>query len=253
VSEGNPHRRFRIAQLVHPRSPRGLTLIELTVAIAIAGALFAALILGLGALTGTRARKALGELGGAARSLYDTAALTGHTCRLALLLPKDDAAEFSYRAECASGAVASALDRDQELRDVTKTAADAEKRGGRRTSPTSGSRSGSGYGSGSSSGSSLLDVLDAEKERVEKATSFSAFTSPEIQPRKMSGVRVSVWTSHQRAKVDSGPAYLYFFPQGYTERAQVTVRQGPNVWTLVVAPLTGKTSIVAGEMEIPKS
>ncbi|HZX43186.1 MAG TPA: prepilin-type cleavage/methylation domain-containing protein, partial [Myxococcaceae bacterium] len=101
--------------------------------------------------------------------------------------------------------------------------------------------------------STLLDVLDSEKIRVEKAAAFSAFTTPEIQPRKMSGVRVSVWTSHQRAKIDSGLAYLYFFPQGYTERAQVTVRQGKNVWTLLVSPTTGKTSIVDGEPEVPKS
>jgi general secretion pathway protein H len=225
------------------RRPTGFTLIELVVALTIAALMFAALILGLGALTGTRARKALGELGGAARSLYDTAALTGNTCRLVFLLPKDDSAEFSYRAECASGPVTSSLDRDQELRQATKAALEAEKRGKGKRSPAG----------PSSSGSTLLDLLDSEKERVEKAATFSAFTAPEIQPRKMSGVRVSVWTAHQRTKADTGLAYLYFFPQGYTERAQVTVRQGHNVWTLLVSPITGKTSIVDGEPELPRS
>jgi general secretion pathway protein H len=225
------------------RRPTGFTLIELLVALTIAFLMFAALILGLGALTGTRARKALGELGAAARSLYDTAALTGNTCRLVFLLPKDDSAEFSYRAECASGPVTSSLDRDQELRQATKAALEAEKRGKGKRSPAG----------PSSSGSTLLDLLDSEKERVEKAATFSAFTAPEIQPRKMSGVRVSVWTAHQRTKADTGLAYLYFFPQGYTERAQVTVRQGHNVWTLLVSPITGKTSIVDGEPELPRS
>ena len=202
--------------------------------------------------------------GAAARSLYDTAALTGNTCRLVLLLPRDDSAEFAYRAECASGPVTSAMDRDQEIRDATKAAIEAygrKSRGGARAtepapdprSAASGSGSYGSYGSYGSSGSSLLDVLDAEKARVEKAAAFSAFTTAEIQPRKMSGVRVSVWTSHQRAKIDTGLAYLYFFPQGYTERAQITVRQGKNVWTLLVSPLTGKTSIVDGEPEVPKS
>ena len=101
---------------------RGFTLIELMVALAIAASLFAALVLGLGALTGAPARKAMGELGAAARSLYDTAALTGNTCRLVLLLPRDDSAEFAYRAECASGPVTSAMDRDQEIRYATKAA-----------------------------------------------------------------------------------------------------------------------------------
>lgn len=243
---------------------RGFTLIELMVALAIVAALFSALVLGLGALTGARARKAMGELGAAARSLYDTAALTGNTCRLVLLLPRDDSAEFAYRAECASGPVTSAMDRDQEIRDATKAAIEAygrKSRGGARAtepapdprSAASGSGSYGSYGSYGSSGSFLLDVLDAEKARVEKAAAFSAFTTAEIQPRKMSGVRVSVWTSHQRAKIDTGLAYLYFFPQGYTERAQITVRQGKNVWTLLVSPLTGKTSIVDGEPEVPKS
>ena len=235
------------------RAPRGFTLIELTVALTVAVLLFSALVLGLGALTGTRARKALGELGGAARSLYDTASLTGHTCRMVLLLPKDDAAEFSYRAECANGAVTSSFDRDQELRDATTKATEAAKKAPRRSRDASPSDPRTPGPTGYGSGSTLMDVLDGEKERVERAVSFSAFTSPEIEPRKMSGVRVSVWTAHQRAKVDTGLAYLYFFPQGYTERAQVTVRQGRNVWTLLINPLTGKTSIVDGEPEIPKS
>ena len=246
------------------RAHRGFTIIELMVAMAVAALLFAALILGLGALTGARARKAMGELGGAARSLYDTAALTGNTCRLVLLLPRDDSAEFSYRAECASGPVTSAMDRDQEIRDATKAAVEAyNKKGGRGGSrgsapapdPRAAGASGpyGAYGQSGSSGSTLLDLLDSEKARVEKAAAFSAFTTSEIQPRKISGVRVSVWTSHQRAKIDTGLAYLYFFPQGYTERAQVTVRQGNNVWTLLVSPFTGRTSIVDGEPEIPKS
>jgi len=231
------------------RASRGFTLIELTVAIAVAAALFSALVLGLGALTGARARQAMGELGGAARSLYDTAALSGNTCRLVLLLPRDDSAEFTYRAECANGPVTTAMDRDQEIRDATKAAVEAYKKRGRGAAadlppPSGGVRS---------SGSTLLDLLDSEKARVEKAAAFSAFTTPEIQPRRMSGVRVSVWTSHQKAKITNGLAYLYFFPQGYTERAQVTVRQGANVWTLLVSPMTGRTSIVDGEPEVPKS
>ena len=174
-------------------------------ALTIAVLLFSALVLGLGALTGTRARKALGELGGAARSLYDTASLTGHTCRMVLLLPKDDSAEFSYRAECANGSVTSSYDRDQELRDATTRAVEAAKKGPRRGRDALPGRPAHGRARRtrrvrSSSGSTLLDVLDGEKERVERAVSYSAFTSPEIEPRKMTGVRVSVWTAHQRGE-----------------------------------------------------
>jgi general secretion pathway protein H len=33
----------------------------------------------------------------------------------------------------------------------------------------------------------------------------------------------------------------------------VYVRQGDNVWTLTVSPLTGKVNIVAEELEVPRS
>jgi len=237
----------------HPSS-RGFTLIELMVALAVAAALFAALILGLGALTGARAREAMGELGSAARSLYDTAALTGNTCRLVMILPRDDSGDFTYRAECASGPVTSAMDRDQEIRDATKAAVEAyRKRSRGRDAPPDPLSDPRIPASGTRSSSTLLDVLDSERARVDRAATYSAFTTSEIQPRKLSGVRVSVWTAHQKAKIDSGLAYLYFFPQGYTERAQVTVRQGRNVWTLLVSPITGRTSIVDGEPEVPRT
>jgi general secretion pathway protein H len=66
-------------------------------------------------------------------------------------------------------------------------------------------------------------------------------------------VKLSVWTRHQREVARSGTAYLYFFPQGFTERAQLYVRQGDNVWTLSVSPLTGKTSVVGEALEVPRS
>jgi general secretion pathway protein H len=222
------------------RPTAGVTLIELIVAIAVAGMLFGAAVVSIGALTGVRARATLGELGASVRALYDTAALTGHTCRMVFDLPAGDAAGFSYRAECAPRAVTTAVDRDQTLLDDTRARAEAAKRGDR------GDRS-------SRSGSSLLDVLSAEKDRVETTATFATFTSPEIQPRRVSGVKLSVWTPHQRQPVRSGLAYVYFFPQGSAERAQLTARQGNSVWTLLVSPLTGKTTVVDGEPEVPRS
>ena len=41
--------------------------------------MFSAAAMGVGALTGSRARQAAGELSGTIRSLYDTANLTGKT------------------------------------------------------------------------------------------------------------------------------------------------------------------------------
>ena len=49
-----------------------------------------------------------------------------------------------------------------------------------------------------------------------------------------------------------GQAYLYFFPQGYTERAQIYVSSGSTVYTLKVQPLTGKVKVAPEELELPR-
>jgi general secretion pathway protein H len=82
----------------------------------------------------------------------------------------------------------------------------------------------------------------------------SQFTTKVIETRELpAGVSVSVWTRHQRDAANYGMAYLYFFPQGFTEKAMIFVGQGANVWTISVAPLTGKTSVVADRLEVPRS
>jgi general secretion pathway protein H len=98
----------------------------------------------------------------------------------------------------------------------------------------------------------LQDLMAEEKGRVESAARFEGFEDTKVKPHALpSNVRVSVWTRHQREAAKSGLAYLYFFPQGFTEQAQVTVKQGSNAWTIRVSPLTGKTSVVDKELEVP--
>jgi general secretion pathway protein H len=220
-----------------------MTLIELIVALAIMMAVFSAAILGVGALTGTRARGMAGELAGTIRSLYDTASLTGKVCRLVFELPAaENASGFSYRAECGPGTLTARMDRELALREDTqlKDLADKRRAQGLSTSATK-------------THSTFQDVMNQEKDRVENEMKFSSFTSEMVKPKKVSGVSLSLWTRHQRDPVRTGLAYLYFFPQGYTERAQVYLRQGNNVWTLLVAPLTGKTTVVGEERPVPRS
>lgn len=96
--------------------------------------------------------------------------------------------------------------------------------------------------------------MDEEKNRIESQSTFSAYTAEEISPKELpAGVAVSVWTRQQREPVESGVAYLYFFPQGYTEKAMVFLRQGDNAWTLDVSPLTGKVFIASEALEVPRS
>ena len=66
-------------------------------------------------------------------------------------------------------------------------------------------------------------------------------------------MHASFWTRHQHDPIGAVTAYLYFFPEGITERALVFLRQGRNTWTLQVAPLTGKTTLVGEQLEVPRS
>ncbi|PTL80435.1 Tfp pilus assembly protein FimT/FimU [Vitiosangium sp. GDMCC 1.1324] len=228
---------------------RGLTLIEVSIALGIAAVLFAAVTVSVGAITGAKAKASASELAGVIRSLYDTAALSGKTCRLVFELadPKGEGGTTRYHAECAAGNVTTARDRDALLREEDRAREDDKRNKGRSDTRRN-------YTRGSDDQPGLDELLAQEEGRVENAARFSAFTAEEVRPRELpQGVTISVWTRHQREPADKGVAYLYFFPQGFTEKAHVYVRQGENVWTLAVSPLTGKVDIAGEALEVPKS
>ena len=231
------------------RGTRGFTLIELSVSLAIIAVMFAAVVIGVGALTGSKAKEATTELSGVIRSLYDTASLTGKTCRLVFELPaeKEDDAPVRYHAECAKSAITAAKDRDEEQKDNSgerlkkkkDKLADDDKRVRR---------------SASNDAPTVQELMARERTRVDEAALFSNFTDSQIAERTLPPqVRVWVWTRSLREPAKHGTAYLYFFPQGYTERAQLYLRQGSNVWTLSVSPLTGKVATSGDELEVPRS
>ncbi len=239
----------RPSPALRQRAARGLTLIEIAIALVIAAVLFSAVVVSVGAITGSRARASAGELAGTIRSLYDTAALSGKTCRIVFDLPdpKDEEGITRYRAECAAGNVTTSRDREDMLREESQAREDA-KRGQTRSDPRR------NFTRGSDDLPGLDEILAQEESRVENAARFSEYTAEEVRPRELpAGVSVSVWTRHQREPAEKGVAYLYFFPQGFTEKAHVYVRQGDNVWTLAVSPLTGKVEIVGEALEVPRS
>jgi general secretion pathway protein H len=243
-----PRRRNALTVMHRDPSQRGLTFIELMIAFGVIAILVSGAVLGIGALTGTKAKASAAELAGVIRSLYDSAALSGKTCRMVFELPSTRTDEpVSYWAECAAGNITTARNRDEALRE------EQQKRTGRPSSqprpPPLLQPSGS-----STYQPSLQDLMAQERERVEAAARYSVYTAPEIQARQLPpSVKVSVWTKPQRQAVSNGTAYLYFFPQGFTEKAMVFISQGSNTWTITVQPLTGKAVIVADRLEVPRS
>jgi general secretion pathway protein H len=201
-----------------------MTLIELLVSMAIIAVLLGLTVVGVGALTGSQAKVVTNELVGAIRTLYDTSALTGRTCRLAFSLAEDNGRESTtyYQAECSERAVAIRRESTHkpELKQSMAPQTEAEKE---------------------------------ERQKIEALLTQTDFSERESAPRAVpSTVTLSVWTEHQLKAIHQGKAYLYFFPQGFAENAQIVVRQSGNAWTLVVTGLTGKIQVFPEELELPR-
>lgn len=223
-----------------------MTLIEIVVALMIVSVLFAAVTFSVGALTGAKAKESSTELAGTIRALYDTAALSGKTCRLVFTLPeeRDEDTPVTWRAECSTTGATASAKRDDELAAARKKARDQveEKKDDRFRRLDS------------DDAPTLQQLQEQEEKRVNDAAAYSNFSNDDVAEKTLpSNVHVEVWTQKQREATKHGIAYLYFFPQGYTERAQVWLRQGDNVWTLAISPLTGKTKIYSEALEVPRS
>jgi general secretion pathway protein H len=213
------------------RSARGFTLIELGVSLALIVLMIAAVIPSLESVAGVRGREAAGEMSALVRYIYDQAALSGKACRIVF-----DMDAGAYWAECTSDRFV--LDSEKvRSRDGRAVIEDKLKKEKQRQSASIDPK----------------DEVAAQRERVEKEAEFAAFTGFDV-PKKFlpDNVLLQVWTGHQVDRLSKGQAYLYFFPQGFTERAQIYVSSAGDTYTLVVSPLTGKVKVVDEDLELPK-
>jgi general secretion pathway protein H len=211
-------------------SAQGFTLLEIGISLAVLVLAFTLAMPSIQAVTGVRMRSAAGQLGSQMRALYNEAALGGHTCRIVFDL---DARQ--YWPECAPN--------DAKISSVKEEARDGQR---------------------------FVDALkeqeNAEKlvelqrdnplqAQLEAKTAFGAYADPEVKKAILpDGVSfASVWVSHQSEPYIAGIAYLYFFPQGHSERALITLKQKEDYITVQESSLTGRAVIVDGTVEVPKS
>ncbi len=194
---------------------RGFTLIELLVVVGVIALLAGLAAPALGSLTGANARKAAGEVAGAMRYMFDTAALRHQTCRIAL-----DLDARAWWAECAPGAAGIARDARQQESDE-----DLARR--------------------------FPDERDEAARRLLARTKFGAFSDRLVQKRELPG-RTGFGTVRVEGRdgAKEGTAYVYFFAAGQAQRAFVPVVDGSNIYTIVVEPFTGRARVVAGNVEV---
>lgn len=194
---------------------RGFTLIELLVVVGVIALLAGLAAPALGTLTGANARAAAGSLAGAMRYMFDTAALRREKCRIVL-----DGPARSWWAECAPGAAT--IEKDARARE------DAEELARR-----------------------FPDEKDEQTRRLLGQTPWGAFSDRLVQKRELPGRATFGKVSVEGLDHPSEDriAYVYFFPGGRAQRAQVEVVDGSNLFTVTVEPFTGRARVVAGAVE----
>ena len=204
-----------------------MTLIEIGVALCVAGLMLAVAIPALSAVTRAQLRQRSGQLAGALRSLYGAAAIAGHTCRLVLDLDAN-----AYWSECAKSNVR--LDREGERSQNGARVATREEE----LQQESRGRDG---------------MSEEEKEKLALAEK-SAFAASEDVPKTELGSSVKfadVWVQHQQERYTTGRAFVYFWSSGLTEEASIHLAQGDDVFSLILSPLTGRVKIAGERVDAP--
>lgn len=213
-------------------APRGFTLLEIGIGIALLAMLVAVAVPSMGALSGARLREQSQLIGGAIRDAYAKTALSGRSARMVFDLDND-----MWWVEEAP--VVARLHRE-------KLRADKD-------------------------GKAALDPRDERLEDIEADTTDEAeraqltlLTPPQWKPiegelgqkqKLADDVRFKgVWAEHLDERLDAGLIALYFFPGGFTEEALITLTdddQGERTLTLVVSSLTGEVAIDPEEPRVP--
>jgi general secretion pathway protein H len=185
---------------------------------------------GLESVTGVRMQSSAGQLAGCMRALFDQAALSGRTCRMAF-----DLDARTYWPECAQGSARISSSKEE-------------------------SRDGKRYIDELAKQRELDRMTDLQRDnpiqaQIEAKTPFAKYEDEDTRRYQLpDGVSFAwVWSPHQTQKYTAGDAYVYFFPQGNAERGIIVLKHGDDdLISVAMNPLTGKVRLTPGEVEVPK-
>lgn len=208
------------------------------VVIAIVGLMLGATVYGFRSVAKSDLRSSASKLAGAIRYCFDRAVTTGAYYRLVLDLDgnkywaerSDDRTYLTAGKENSPGK-GQALDvqalekqRDEDDAKLQEMA--------------------------TSVGGQMITLDPPPKPKRAKFQTFKDTTLPQVKLRRAQFF--DVYTPRQPEPYLKGRAYLYFFPDGHTERAIVRMHDGDDFYSLVVHPLTGRVEVMNGKIDIPR-
>jgi general secretion pathway protein H len=213
-------------RVVRRGAGRAFTLVEVLVVVALIAILSGTVLFSGGMLGSSRLRGATTLIASAVRLGIARANTTGHAGRLVLDLDNDKVV-----LEEATGSVM--LREKKKPAGGAEAATDAEK------------------------------MVKAESDRIldgphAPRTSFhpvAGFSDTPTGRELGKGVDITrVQTEHDEQPVTEGRGYIYFWPGGLTERAHVQLKRAgsEDALTVVVSPLTGRTKIEKGLIDLPE-
>jgi general secretion pathway protein H len=212
-----------------------MSMVEVLITLAIMTLLTGTAVVGLGALKRARLRQSAVLVASAVRVAYGHATATGKELRLVFnfdersVTLEEASGKLGTQRKGNTGGAAAATEIEQRAEEEAERIAKGPRAPKPKFSPT---KAFGFEGAGGKSGKELADSVRF----------------------------LSIDTAHQEAVIEEDRAYLYFWPGGQTERAAITLVLGnpaeadpeKDVITIIVSPLTGKTKLEKGKIEMPR-
>lgn len=216
------------------RRRRGVTLVEVLVAVALAAVLVGGTFTGIGMLRQARLREASTLVVSALRIAYDHANATSRVTRLAFDLDNgtiamQDSPGKLFLQQGRTGGAAGASDLEKAALEAGEEILDGPKKRRPEFSPVS---------------RSALDVVADLREGDDASAPRGKALPKDVRFRQIEVV-------HEDEPVTSELVYVYFWPGGLAERASVQLQLGAepterDIMTISVKPLTGQVDVVLG-------
>ncbi len=208
---------------------RGLTLVEVLVVAALIAIMSAGVLMGSGALAGSRERAAATLIMSGVRMGITRANASGRPVRMVFDLEKN-----RISLEESTGRMMLRVKEEENTGGGAEAATEHERKAREEASR-------------------IMKGPQAPRAKFAPVKQFG-FDSEEEGGRGLGqGIEfIQIQTEHDEVPRKEGRAYLYFFPGGRTERASIQMRQtgARDGLTVLVSPLTGRARIQKGAIDL---